>query len=196
MMKRQIAALAGLGVVGCFSMAALVLSGPVTPIKFDVGPAAAVLNPHLSQSWQLFAPDPISDERGVVARMRCAGGVTGWKDISSAPIARTQGSRFFPPRESRVLSNAIVERFAHDDITKRLEEKKRSALLPADDAAARRAEHVLARYAVRVAPCPKGDTADRVQLRYVTRDIPAWSKRSTGAGRVEAAITDSDWIQP
>jgi len=197
-MHKTLLAAAGLAVAGAFGACALVLAGPVTPIKFDVGPAASLLNPHLSQNWQLFAPDPISDERGVVARVRCQGETTDWTDISSSAIARTQSSRFFPDRESRIVSNALVERFAQDDISKRLEARGEEELAPSDAGMQRRAERVLARYAALEVPCPsalgvaEGPTA--VQLRYVVQPLAPWSKRSERPARAEPRITDSEWI--
>jgi hypothetical protein len=198
MMQKTLFAAAEIAVAGAFGACAIVLAGPVTPIKFNVGPVASLLNPHLSQNWQLFAPDPISDERGVVARLRCQGVKTGWTDISSSAIARTQTSRFFPDRESRIVSNALVERFAQDDISKRLEVKGKEDLAPSDPDAYRRAERVLARYAASKVPCPstrdfeQGPSA--VQLRYVVRPLAPWSKRNDNPGREEPRITDSEWI--
>lgn len=197
-MQKTLFAAAGVAVAGTFGACALVLAGPVTPIKFDVGPVASMLNPHLSQNWQLFAPDPISDERGVVARVRCQGSTTEWTDISSSAIARTQSSRFFPDRESRIVSNALVERFAQDDISKRLETKGKEDLAPSDVGTQRRAERVLARYAALRVPCPSEMNADAepsaVQLRYVVQPLRPWSKRGDGGARAEPRITDSEWI--
>ncbi|WP_148071129.1 DUF5819 family protein [Curtobacterium sp. PhB115] len=197
-MHKTLLAAAGLAVVGTFGACAIVLAGPVTPIKFDVGPVASLLNPHLSQNWQLFAPDPISDERGVVARIRCRGTTTEWTDISSSAIARTQSSRLFPDRESRIVSNALVERFAQDDISKRLETKGKEDLVPSDVSTQRRAERVLARYAALRVPCPSARDPDEessaVQLRYVVQPLTPWSKRGADAARAEPRITDSEWI--
>ncbi|GAA3342569.1 hypothetical protein GCM10017714_31500 [Curtobacterium pusillum] len=197
-MQKTLLAAAGLAAAGTFGACALVLAGPVTPIKFDVGPVASLLNPHLSQNWQLFAPDPISDERGVIARIRCQGEETKWTDISSSAIARTQSSRFFPDRESRIVSNALVERFAQDDISKRLETRGKEDLVPSDVSTQRRAERVLARYAAHRIPCPSphdpDDGPSAVQLRYVVQPLTPWSERSDGSARAEPRTTDSEWI--
>lgn len=197
-MHKTLLAAAGVAVAGTFGACALVLAGPVTPIKFDVGPLVSLLNPHLSQNWQLFAPDPISDERGVVARIRCRGTTTEWTDISPSAIARTQSSRLFPDRESRIVSNALVERFAQDDISKRLEARGKEDLAPSDFGAQPRAERVLARYAALQIPCRSAlgvaDGPSAVQLRYVVQSPAPWSKRDEGSARAEPRITDSEWI--
>jgi hypothetical protein len=194
MMKRTMLTSAALVLVAGFGACAVVLAGPVTPIKFDVGPVASLLNPHLSQNWQLFAPDPISDERGVVVKLRCGDEETKWIDISSSSIARTQSSRFFPDRESRIISNALMERFAQDDITRRLATRHQADLLPTDEASKNRAERVLARYAARVVACESGRQPSAVRLRYVTRSLPPWSKRGDDAAKGDPRVLDSGWI--
>jgi hypothetical protein len=56
-MRRTVLAALGLTLVATFGAMAMVLAGPLTPIKFNVGGAASMLNPYFSQNWQLFAPD-------------------------------------------------------------------------------------------------------------------------------------------
>lgn len=194
-MNRALQTVAGLTIVASFGVCALTLAGPVTPIQFDVGPVADLLNPQFSQNWQLFAPDPISDERGVVVRLRCGGKVSPWTDITSASIATTQASRFFPARESRIVSNALIERFAQDDISKRLSAEHKSDLLQGQSGSKHRAEKVLARYAARVVVCPiAGETATAVQLRYVIRSLPPWSHRNDPRAVGKTRTLDSEWI--
>jgi hypothetical protein len=175
---------------------AMILAGPLTPIKFDVGGAASMLNPYFSQNWQLFAPDPVSDERGVIARFECDGRVTSWTDITSRAIARTQASRFFPPRESRIVSNAVLQRFAQDDLTKRLSEKDQAELAPPVPHVQHEAEEVLARYAALTVGCDRDEQQPTaVQLRYVTRPLPPWSRRGTVPRGAPLDTFDSRWIR-
>jgi hypothetical protein len=195
-MKRTLLAACGLTLVTAFGAMAMVLAGPLTPIKFDVGGAASLLNPYFSQNWQLFAPDPVSDERGVIARLRCSGEATSWKDITSRAIVRTQASRFFPPRESRIVSNAVLQRFAQDDLTERLSEKHKAELAPPDRRVQLQAETVLARYAALTVSCGRGDQSPTaVQLRYITRSLPPWSQRGSAPRDVQPSTFDSDWIR-
>jgi hypothetical protein len=195
-MKRALLAACGLTLVTAFGAMAMVLAGPLTPIKFDVGGAASLLNPYFSQNWQLFAPDPVSDERGVVARLRCGGEATSWKDITSRAIVRTQASRFFPPRESRIVSNAVLQRFAQDDLTERLSEKHKAELAPPDPRVQLQAEEVLARYAALTVGCGRDDQQPTaVQLRYVTKPLPPWSQRGTAPPDAQPSFIDSRWIQ-
>jgi len=195
-MKRTMLAACGLTLVAAFGAMAMVLAGPLTPIKFDVGGAAALLNPYFSQNWQLFAPDPVSDERGVIARLRCGGEATGWKDITSRAIVRTQASRFFPPRESRIVSNAVLQRFTQDDLTERLSEKHKAELAQPDPGVQLEAERVLARYAALTVGCgQEGQQPTAVQLRYVTRPLPPWSQRRSAPPDALPSTMDSSWIQ-
>jgi hypothetical protein len=194
-MKRTLLAACGLTLVTAFGAMAMVLAGPLTPIKFDVGGAASLLNPYFSQNWQLFAPDPVSDERGVIARFRCGGEATSWKDITSRAIVRTQASRFFPPRESRIVSNAVLQRFAQDDLTERLSERHKAELAPADPRVQLQAEEVLARYAALTVGCGHADQQPTaVQLRYVTKPLPPWSQRGTAPSDAQPSSIDSRWI--
>lgn len=195
-MNRTVLAACGLTPVAAFGLMAMILAGPLTPIKFDVGGAASMLNPYFSQNWQLFAPDPVSDERGVIARFECDGEATSWTDITSRAIARTQASRFFPPRESRIVSNAVLQRFAQDDLTKRLSEKHKAELAPPERRLRHEAEQVLARYAALTAGCGReAQQPTAVQLRYVTKPLPPWSQRGTASRGASLSTFDSEWIQ-
>lgn len=195
-MRRTVLAALGLTLVATFGAMAMVLAGPLTPIKFDVGGAASMLNPYFSQNWQLFAPDPVSDERGVIARFECNGDATDWKDITSHATVRTQASRFFPPRESRIVSSAVLQRFAEDDLTERLSKKHKGDLAPPDPRLRHQAEEVLARYAALTVGCGRDDQRPTaVQLRYVTKALPPWSQRGSAPRDAQPSTIDSAWIR-
>src|SRR5438132_469443 len=103
------------------------------------------------------------------------GVVADW--MVDAPRATTALSRLR-------VSNALVERFAQDDISMRLETKGKDDLAPSDVSAQRRAERVLARYASRRVPCSSARDLDEepsaVQLRYVVQPLTPWSKLHGG----------------
>lgn len=81
---RPLLVVAVLGVVSVYGMSALVLAGPKTPLSFRLYPiVAGVMHPLFPQNWNLFAPDPVSEERGVLAQARCPGGEVGpWVNIT------------------------------------------------------------------------------------------------------------------
>lgn len=122
---RRAAAVAVVGVVGvAYAASALVTAGPITPLSLELVPVASRLTePYLVQNWQLFAPDPISEERGAVARVRCTDGtVTEFEDITTEHIDAIHASRFFPSRQSRLVSNSMFNIFLQDPYLARYRE--------------------------------------------------------------------------
>lgn len=122
---RRAVVVAVVGVVGVtYAASALVTAGPITPLSLELVPVASrVTEPYLVQNWQLFAPDPISEERGAVARVRCTDGtVTDYEDITSEHIDAIHASRFFPSRQSRLVSNSMFNIFLQDPYLARYRE--------------------------------------------------------------------------
>ncbi|WP_146133004.1 DUF5819 family protein [Knoellia remsis] len=196
-----------LTVLVVYPLSALVLSGPKTPITFQLFPTvSAYMHPHFPQNWSLFAPDPISEERGALARFRCGDGAetTPWQNITRRGIDRVQDTRLFPSRESRIVSNSIITRFRKDDVVKRADERRTSddnpVLDPLRKASAteqRQVERVLARYATARHPgiCG-GAPADEVQIRFVFHRFPGWSSRDDLEAIGEVDTVDTEWMTP
>ena len=186
------------------------LAGPTTPLSFAaVGPVSTVMQPHFTQNWSLFAPDPISEERGIAARFECADGSgTDFVDITTPVVKALQADRFFPSRESRLFSNGILERFAEDSVLQELRESENTDALGSpvaqdlraeEEAGHRSAEAMLARYAVvkggsECGATPGVSSVRAVQLRYVFHAFPGWSGRHDLSTRGEITYTDSDWV--
>jgi len=89
-----------------------VYAGPINPVDITTAPVVdRYIGNSLVQTWTLFAPNPLNDERGLLIRAVVRDPVSGelvtteWTDISTDVIARSQRSRFFAPRESRHLMN-------------------------------------------------------------------------------------------
>lgn len=221
--RRSVAVGVALFVATGYVASALVLAGPKTPITFRLHPVvASYMHPHFPQNWNLFAPDPVNEERGLLARFRCRSGeVTGWANVTTRGVERVQATRLFPSRESRVVSNGLIMRFREDDILARVDPGDRagvdqpgpsgtdgpvvgapaeSTLDPLRDALSEdraAVERVLARYAVARASerCTSAAVAE-VQLRYVFHAFPGWSAREDleAIGRVDTI--DSGWVRP
>ncbi|WP_406467467.1 DUF5819 family protein [Streptomyces sp. NBC_01594] len=69
-------------------------------------------NPYFAQNWMLFAPDPLADDRGILARAKCADGrVTEYYDVTSPYIHAAQDSRFFPLMPYEKSSREDAARF-------------------------------------------------------------------------------------
>lgn len=203
-MKLKSYLLTGISVftVSCFTGAALLLAGPTTPLTFAFGAVSDHLEPYFTQNWNLFAPDPVSEERGVLARVKCdTDRVSRYVDISSEAIRDVQGSRLFPSRESRIVSNGILERFRTDEVVDRLRENKRGLetvqrIRDDEKRSQDNAELVLARYAGLKIPCAQnGERPKAVQLRYVFHKFPGWSERNNLQKTGTISQFESKWIE-
>ncbi|MDK8170928.1 DUF5819 family protein [Curtobacterium citreum] len=196
-MKKRILSACSAIIVCTYALLALVLAGPVTPVSFALAPVAQRIEPWFSQSWQLFAPDPISEERGVLARLACGNDTTELIDITTPGITESNSRRVFPSRESRIVSNLLVQRFLQDPISERLAEKdvdRPRALSEEARRAAQDAERILARYAAHRANCPDGTHATAVQFRYVFHQFPGWSRRTAPDDEKNTQVEESRWI--
>ncbi|KGN37579.1 DUF5819 family protein [Knoellia subterranea] len=220
---RRVALGAAATVLTVYPLSALVLAGPKTPITFELYPVvASYMHPYFPQNWNLFAPDPISEERGAIARFRCTetGEPTEWVNITQRGIDKVHASRLFPSRESRIVSNSIITRFREDDVILRVDKRQTaSAAAPKDqgtnaptDGATdalleplREAsqqekddiERVLARYASARQPSVcAGGPASQVQLRFVFHKFPGWSSRNDLDKTGDIETFDTEWITP
>jgi len=196
-MKRRMLCAASAVVVSSYTLLALVLAGPVTPISFALAPIAHRIEPWFSQSWQLFAPDPISEERGVLARLACRRGNTEFTDITTPAIVRSNSRRVFPSRESRIVSNLLVQRFMQDPVSQRLAEKdidRPRELTEVARKAERDAEQTLARYAAHRVGCADGSQASAAQFRYVFHRFPGWSRRTAEDDQENTRVEESGWV--
>ena len=203
--------LAGLLAAGYLGSAAI-LAGPNTPVKLQLDPViSSYMHPHFPQGWQLFAPDPVSDERGIIAKGRCASGKeTSYLDVTTPVIEELQDRHPFPSRESRIISNGIVDLFGQPKIIEELESREESlsikdrrglqdlvdAMRVEQDERSMITKRALARFsAVRLQEVCEG-RVDSVQLRYVIHKFPGWTDRTDMKKRGEISYVDSEWIKP
>lgn len=194
---------AALGTV--YVLAVLVSAGPITPISLAYAQHAnTLLAPYALQNWQLFAPDPISEERGVVARARCDDGrTTDYVDLTTPVVTDLQNDRFFPSRESRVISNGLFALFQEDPYLMRYraisadgeDPELESLPLSAEEVETRRtAELVLTRYAADEMSAHCSGRPAEVQLRYVLHRFPRWSERDRWQEAGDLDVLESAWF--
>lgn len=202
--------LVALGLV--YFSSALLSAGPMTPLTLAHGSrAAAVLGPYFQQNWQLFAPDPISEERGIVARVRCSDGeVTPFEDVTTQHIEAIHSTRFFPSRKSRLVSNGLMQVFLQDPylvrFRARVEEKPveraDGRILEGEDVplskeerdVRAKGERVLVRFAAWSLADRCADRVQDVQLRYMLHKFPRWSQRERWQDNGEISILESSWF--
>ena len=102
---------------------------PVNPVSVAASPVVTSwIYPYFQQNWQLFAPDPVSSDSGVLAQGRVSadGDPTGYVDLSS-PTLEARLHNPIPNRLSYVVSGA-----SHSFLTARQEILES---LPTDDSA-------------------------------------------------------------
>lgn len=182
------------------TMAAL-SQAPLSPAKLVYGDwVAEYLDPYFSQNWQLFAPTPVSDDRGILARATCAdGSVSQYYDVSARGVEKAQSSRFFPSREVRVVSAHLQNITSSEEILRRVRQKqtndKKPVLPPLPYEKATEAEAVkgLSRYAYDQMPAACNGKAVKVQVRMYVHELPPWSKRRDSSAEGKVLVKDFAW---
>jgi hypothetical protein len=198
---RRAAFVAGAALLGAYLAVAALTQAPLNPVKLRYYDAVnAVTEPYLSQNWMLFAPDPLSDDRGILARAKCGNGrVTGFYDVTRPYVARVQHDRFFPSRISRLVSGTVTQMDTPDPVLARLrnkevEKKKRPVpLLPYEKSSRNQAETFLARYSLSQLPNVCGGSPSAVQVRIYIHELPSWSQRKDSSAKGKTLFEDLKW---
>lgn len=210
---RKAAAVGILSIIGFTYFASVAITaGPITPLSLELTPAASkVIRPYLVQNWKLFAPDPISEERGLVARARCSDGTeTEFLDITTPHIQDIHETRLFPSRISRLVSNGMFNLFVEDPYLSRYRQTSDDpttsvdtsptesdpdllALSDAEVEMRRQGEIVMARFAAWSLQDECADVVE-VQLRYVLHSFPRWSDRENWRAEGDINILESQWF--
>lgn len=209
--RRVVVSSVATSLLGLHFLASALHVGPINPIQIRAHQyTQSWLLPYFEQTWTLFAPDPISEDRGMLARFRCEDeSVTDWVDVTTKHIQTTQQNRFFPARNSRLVSNGSTLLTSNDPIAERLRARVKDAetkdraggndgaavpLSVADKHIRERGLQFLSGYAMREAPdaCPGGAIA--VQLRMVQHLFPPFSQRHRWNETGEVNETDFKWV--
>jgi hypothetical protein len=210
---QRAALLAGAALLGAHFSIAAFSQAPLSPAKIQLHTViSGYLEPYFTQNWSLFAPDPIKDDQGIVARAKCAdGSVTEYYDVTGPLIKETQGDRFFPSRTVRLVSNGIQQLNDSDDLLLRLrqndsekekasEEKdgKRKRPIPLSPYEKRQheeAEWNLSRFALTQMNnvCPGGTGPTAVQARMYVEQLPPWSQRRNPEAQSKIDLYDLPW---
>lgn len=195
--------LVGTALLGFHFLIAAFSQAPLTPVKLRYYDAVSdYLEPYLAQNWMLFAPDPLADDRGILARARCGDGtVTDYYDVTTPAIRAVQDNRFFPPRVSRLISSTLQQINTSDPVLSRLRETEKEKkkpmlpLLPFEKTTRQQANRFLARYSLTKIPQACAGKTQSVQVRVYYHEMPPWSQRDkpTTAGKV--SVQDLDWVK-
>ncbi|MFE2049750.1 DUF5819 family protein [Streptomyces sp. NPDC059459] len=198
---RRAALVVGGALLGAHMTVAALSQAPLSPAKLVYGERVAeYLDPYFSQNWQLFAPTPVSDDRGILARVACAdGSVTPYYDVSARGVEKAQNSRFFPSREVRIVSAHLQNITSSEELLQRIRQQqtndKKPLLPPLPYERATEAESVrgLSRYAYdhMATVCEGG--AVKVQVRMYVNELPPWSKRHDPSAEGKVLVKDFAW---
>lgn len=166
------------------------------------------IEPLLTQKWELFAPDPISDNRTVFMQVKLNNQEKSeWIDISSSLIELNQNNPLTPyNRLVRVPTTGAVEAFQQDKVVSQLMEKMEEdedddrqhmyeSLEDLSDEQRQQGVDVLYRYAFSEAQrYYSADQIDEVQLRIIIEDNVPFSERERfDEFEVEQFYVDFEW---
>lgn len=107
-----VAAVLVAGVVALHLSATFLYNAPANPVSQKyAGPLRAWMTPVFSQNWQLFAPNPLSEQIDVQARGSLAGSgrVTAWRDLSAVDVQDTVHNPVPGQITLNALRNAVLE---------------------------------------------------------------------------------------
>lgn len=198
---RRAALIFGAALLGAYFLFASFSQMPLTPMKLKYySQVNEVMQPYLAQNWLLFAPNPLSDDRGILSRARCADGtMTDFYDVTSPYVQQVQEDRFFPSRINRLVSGTVTQLDSSDPVLQRLrdtekeEKKKQLPLLPYEKTSREQAERFLTRYALTQMPGACAGRPAAVQVRVYVRELPPWSQRNSESAKVTTKYQDLSW---
>ena len=203
-------------VIGHTVMTVLHVS-PINPITVDL---ASVINaytqPFFRQNWQLFAPEPVSQEHGLIVRAVIENEdgseiITDYYDLTFPIIGTIHTTRLFPPRRTR-LGTSIQQLLAfRDPLAERVRERQRTdvgqideesdhttfemlPLIPAEEETHQLAMKLLQGLATESAREQWGEDVTQIQVRFVTHSFPPFSKRASPDSIGEITTADSEWL--
>ncbi|WP_326686266.1 MULTISPECIES: DUF5819 family protein [unclassified Streptomyces] len=186
---RRAAFLIGAALLGIHFTFAALSQAPLSPAKVRYHETvSAYLEPYFAQNWMLFAPDPLTEDRGILTRAKCADGkVTSFYDVTTPYLKEEQGSLLFPSRMSRLVTTGL-ERFNDSDaLVDRVRKKSRNdkkpllPRLPHEKKTRQESIAFLSRYSLdqtaRIPGACKGKP-HAVQVRMYNHRLPPWSQRN------------------
>ncbi|MBY8864226.1 DUF5819 family protein [Streptomyces sennicomposti] len=200
LLARRAVLLVGTALLGAYFFLAAFSQAPLNPEKVRYsGTVEEILSPYLSQDWQLFAPDPLADDRGILAQAFCADGeTTAFYDVTTPYIRRTQNDRFFPSRMSRLVSTGLQSLQNTDPVLNRLRrwetEQKKPVLppLPYEERSRDDTVRLLSRYALTQMPGVCEGRPQKIQVRVYVHELRPWSGRDDPAAKAKEPVHVED----
>ncbi|WP_338930397.1 DUF5819 family protein [Streptomyces netropsis] len=195
------ALLLGAALLGVHFLMAALSQAPLSPAKVKYyGVVDSYLGPYFAQNWKLFAPDPLSDDRGILARAECADGTTtGYFDVTTPYINKVHSTRFFPSRMSRVVTGTLQQMGESDEALRRVRENAEKTksptipVLPQEKATREESVTFLSRYSMDHMPQACNGNLQKIQVRMYVHELPPWSQRNNAEAEGKVNVKDFAW---
>jgi len=184
---------------------------PANPVSQQLAPAVGLwMSPFFDQNWELFAPDPVSRDTGLLVRgMTGDESLGGFIDLSTAMLERKlhnpvpDNLHYTVSSASHNLLSARQDLIRDDSVLAAVPEAAESGLFLSEElleaapdslrTAYERTVDAIVQLAINAVRAETGVTPDAVQVRVVTHEFPRWSERAD-AGVGEVAYSDTPWL--
>ena len=184
---------------------------PANPVSQQFASATGLwMSPFFDQNWELFAPDPVSRDTGLLVRGTADGKeLGGFVDLSTAMLERklhnlvpdnlhytvsSASHNLLSARQDLIRSDAVLAEFPEAaDSGLFLDKDLLDAGPEALRTAYKRTVDAVVQLAIDGVRSESGVTPDAVQVRVVTHEFPRWSERAD-AGVGEVAYSDTPWL--
>lgn len=203
-----------------FGMTAL-YNTPFNPIREQYDEQIrSYMSPYFGQDWHLFAPNPISEDSGLLIRAKITGQdgaeiTTQWADITTPHIDKLHDQRFWPSRVERLPTSVRQQldgwrdpqldklraenlppqppaEVSPTEAPKDLKPALTQAELDGRDSAMRYAQAIASAEARRL----WGSGVEAVQVRIVSNEYPRFSERYTRDSKGKVDYYDLGWTKP
>jgi len=184
---------------------------PSNPVSQQLAPAVNFwMTPFFDQNWELFAPEPVSRDTGLLVRGKASGeDLGGFIDLSTAMLERKlhnpvpDNLHYTVSSAGHNLLSARQEVVQNENVLTKFADAEKSGLFLTEDildaapsplrAAYERTVDAVVQLAIDAVRTDTGITPESVQVRVVTHEFPRWSERAD-AGVGEVVYSDTPWL--
>ncbi len=181
-------------------------TGPLNPVSLQFKNFTDnYKTPLLYQSWNLFAPDPVSHTDGIAIKVKNKNGEeSDWFDIGKPLLERNQENSFSPfNRAARVPTGLIQNLYEQDEILNKYNQKVKESDTnntskvnsdEIDETLNEKQMEVLYRFSFSMAQLiEQPDHIDQVKVRLINNPPVPFSKRNDNTFKPNDLYVEYDW---